>query len=474
MSHAMKTSWIPIVFPAALAVIGVVALTQWTSMGKLETLTVREPGQDGTPAAAVGQQAAPVVAGKPQRGDGQPAKIAGAWPAFRGAIRDGICTDGTKLARTWPADGPPVRWQIDVGEGYASAAISDGRVYIIDYDEDAQADTLRCLSLADGREIWRNSYPSVVARNHGMSRTIPAITGDAVVSIGPHCHVACWDAMTGECRWLIDMVQQFGTEERQWYTGQCPLIDGDRVILAPCGKDCLLLAVELKTGKVVWKTPNRRGWKMSHCSIMPMDFAGRRMYVYCGTGGTTGVAVENGAELWFEESWVENFATSPSPVPLPDGKILLSSGYAEIGAMLLGLEAAGKDLTVKSLATFPRKQFNSEQQTPILYQNHLYAVRKEGGGKLVCLDLKGETLWTSGQKRFGHGPYMIADGLVLVLSETGLLAAVEATPDAYRPVAEHLVIKKGREAWGPMALVGGQLVIRDLTRMLCLDLRAEK
>lgn len=474
MSLAMKTASPTTSVPATLALIGVGLLAAWLSLGRIAPLPKREPGQDGTPAAAAGRQTGTLVAGQPIRGEGQAGTIRGSWPAFRGAKRDGICEDATKLARTWPAEGPPVRWQLEVGEGYAAPAIADGRVYLIDYDETAQADTLRCLSLTDGREIWRNSYPASVARNHGMTRTIPVLAGDAVISIGPRCHTACWDANTGECRWLIDMVRQFGTEERQWYTGQCPLVDGEHVILAPCGPDSLLVAVDLKTGQVRWKTPNPRGWKMSHSSIMLMEFAGRRMYVYCGTGGTAGIAPETGAELWHEDSWIENFATSPSPVPLPGGRIFLSSGYGEIGAMLLQLQDTAGKLTATSAFTLTRKQFNSEQQTPILYRDHLYAVRKDGGGKLVCLDLTGKVLWTSGQQKFGHGPYLIADGLVLVLSENGLLAAVEATPEAYRLVASSQVLKKGREAWGPLALVGGQLIVRDLTRMACLDLRAEK
>jgi outer membrane protein assembly factor BamB len=470
MGDVMKTSWIPTTIPACLAVLGVLVLLLWTTTGTVGHLEARLPGKDGTPAPVAGQAASPVVAGIPVRGDGQAAEISGRWPGFRGAKRDGICDDGTRLARSWPPNGPPVRWQIDVGEGYAGAAIAHGCAYLIDYDEAAQADTLRCLSMTDGREVWRNSYPAFVTRNHGMSRTIPALAGDAVVSIGPRCHLACWDAATGQCRWLIDMVRQFQTEERQWYTGQCPLLDGDRVILAPCGPAAFLVAVSLKTGEVVWKTPNPRGWKMTHSSIMPMEFAGRRQYVYCGTGGAAGIAAEDGRELWHEETWKENFATSPSPLVLPGGRVFLCRGYDTTGALMLQLAEAGDGLSAKSLFTLDSKAFNSEQQTPILYQDHLYAVRKHRG-QLVCLDLNGKEKWNSGPQKFGHGPYLIADGLVLVLSENGLLVAAEATQDGYRPLAKHPVLKGGHEAWGPMALVAGQLVVRDLTRMLCLDLR---
>ena len=78
-----------------------------------------------------------------------------------------------------------------MGEGYAGAAILDGRVYVMDYDREHKQDALRCLSLADGREIWRYAYPDSVKRNHGMSRTVPAVTDKIVVALGPKCHVVC-------------------------------------------------------------------------------------------------------------------------------------------------------------------------------------------------------------------------------------------------------------------------------------------
>ncbi len=167
----------------------------------------------------------------------------------------GSWRDGERLARSWPPTGPPVLWSIELGEGYAGAAVSDGRVFVLDYDEQAAADTIRCLSLDDGREIWRNGYPVAVTRNHGMSRTVPAIVEDHVITMGPRCHVACWDAKTGECRWLIDLVREHATTEPRWYAGQCPLIDEGRLILAPCGS-ALLMAVDYRTGEVIWQSPN--------------------------------------------------------------------------------------------------------------------------------------------------------------------------------------------------------------------------
>ena len=208
----MRARLLDMLAPGLVAAIFGVLLIQWLGSGPGHDLAARVPGLDRPAGSAAGPalpQASP-VAGTPVRSDGQPAEVSGQWPWFRGPERDGICRDDTRLARSWPPNGPPVLWSIELGEGYASAAIAHGGVYVLDYDETAQADTMRCLSLDDGREIWRNGYPVQATRNHGISRTVPAVVGDRVISLGPRCHVACWDARTGQCHWLIDLAGQHG------------------------------------------------------------------------------------------------------------------------------------------------------------------------------------------------------------------------------------------------------------------------
>ena len=114
--------------------------------------------------------------------------------------------------------------------------------------------------------------------------------------------------------------------------------------------------------------------------------------------------------------------------------------------------------------------FDSPQHTPILYKGHLYAVRSDG--RLACADLDGKPLWDSGPDKFGHGPYLIANGLIFVMDDDARMVLAEATPDGYRKLADAKILD-GHDAWGPMALVGGRLIIRDMTRMVCLDVRAK-
>jgi outer membrane protein assembly factor BamB len=264
----------------------------------------------------------------------------------------------------------------------------------------------------------------------------------------------------------LDLVRQFDTVTPPWYAGQCVLVEDGAVILAPGGKDALLMAVDCETGQVRWRTPNPAAWRMTHSSIMPMYFSGAHQYLYCASLGVVGVSATDGKELWRTRDWKISFANVPSPVVLEEGKIFLTGGY-NAGSLMLQLQEAGGQIKVAKLFKLEPEVFAATQHTPIYYNQHLFGVRADG--QFVCLDLNGKVRWTSTPKhQFGLGPFLLADGLCFVLSETGKLSLIEANPDQFNLLAQAQVFK-GHEAWGPMALAGGKLLLRDLTHLFCLD-----
>ena len=462
--------------PGVIAPVALAAVVGWLYYQPPPLATPRVPGTDRVGAPAPIAPSGPIQ-GTFTAGHGVAADLAGSWPCLMGERRDGVSRDPTPLAGSWGGGGPPVLWRIEVGEGYAGAAIRAGRVYLIDYDRPNQADALRCLSLADGREIWRYSYPVKVKRNHGMSRTIPAVTDRYVVSLGPKCHLLCLDAVTGEFRWLIDLVAEHGSTVPPWYAGQCPLIDDGRVIVAPGGPEALLMAIDCDSGKVdsdrskiAWRTPNPLGWRMTHASIVPMTLGGRRTYVYCGSGGVVGVAAEDGSVLWRTTEWQVKIATVPSPVVLPDGRLFLSGGY-DAGSMMMRIAEADKGYVAEPLFRLDPKVFGAAMQTPILFDGFLYGVRPDG--QLTCLDLDGKVQWASGSAaKFGGGPLLIAGGRVFVMDDHGTLTLAEATPRSYVPLAT-APAAPGRDSWAPMAIADGRLIVRNMTEMVCMDVSAQ-
>lgn len=400
----------------------------------------------------------------------------GTWQCFRGSLQDNIAHDEVRLLERWTTNVPAVLWSVALGEGYAGPAVYSGRVYVLDYDEKLRADSLRCFSLDDGKEIWRRWYRVRISKNHGYSRTVPAVSERYVVTIGPKCHVMCVDADTGDFKWGLDLVKQYGTQIPLWYTGQCPLIDNNTVVIAPCGKDVLMMGVDCETGKVLWQTPNTDKWQMSHSSIMIMRFAGRKMYVYCAIGGMIGVSAEEsdcGTVLWKTTLWKPTIV-APSPVIFDDGRIFVTAGYGA-GGMMLKLHEKSEKFTVESLFTTDKSVFACEQHTPILYNGYLYTVLPNDAGEnkkqLVCMSPEGRIMWKSGKSnRFGLGPFLIADEKIFVLEDSGILTVAKATPSGYIQLGSMTVLN-GKEAWAPMAMVNGRLILRDNTHMICLDMR---
>ncbi len=465
----MKESTIAKTIPVGLAIVGLVLLYVWLSADAAIDLTERVPIDHGIVATTLDGNDVE-LRGEFIQFDGVPSELPGAWPRFRGPNLDAISSDeNVTLARTWPANGPKVLWSIDVGEGYAGAAVLAGRVYVLDYDREKQADTIRCLSLADGREIWRYSYPVKVKRNHGMSRTVPTVTDKYIVTMGPKCHVTCLDSMTGQFHWVLDLVRDFGAKVPPWYAGQCPLIEGDKVIIA-VGGEPLMIAVDTATGEVVWRSPNPKRWLMTHSSVIPAEFASRRMYVYCASGGVVGISAEDGGILWEITDWKIRIANVPSPVVAGDGLIFLSGGY-NAGSMMLKLTQDGDKITAAPAFRLEPEVFGSPQHTPIFYDGYIYGVGADG--QLNCLDLDGKVVWTSTSTHtFGLGPYTIANGLIYVMNDSGLLTLAEATPSGYVQLSQAKVLE-GPESWGPMAIASGRLILRDMNRMICIDVTGQ-
>lgn len=434
----------------------------------------------GTLPEGLGAKKAPKVVekvdikGEFTRFDGQPGKTVEQWPYFRGTDYSNIVTSKVALAKSWPEGGPPKLWEIELGEGYAGPAVWKGVFYISDYDEEKQGDALRAFSMDDGKEIWRRFYKNPIKANHGYSRTVPAVNEDFVVSIGPACHVLCVSRETGDFRWGIDMVADYGAKVPLWYTGQCPLIDGKTVVLAP-GGSALMMGVDMETGDVLWETPNPNGWKMSHSSIMPMTVMGKKTYVYAAIGGVVGVSAEDGDRgtvLWETNKWTHS-VTSPSAVAIDDKRIFFTVGYGG-GSMMLGLKEEGGKIVAEPIYELDKTVFACEQQTPIFFRDHLFSILPKDAsamrGQFVCMNPDGKVVWSSGKKnRYGLGPFLLANGMFYILDDHGELSLIKESLEGFEQLAHAEVIPNGHDAWGPLALVDGKLILRDSKRMICLD-----
>jgi outer membrane protein assembly factor BamB len=464
MGSRFFQTW-PVILTAAAAA---AALAGWLVWPPAPDLPLRQPSERERPSPVV---ASPADRGRLFPGSGKPSSLTQMWPGFRGLGRDGVYRSEAAVSeQDRSTAGPGVgrsRWRLTLGEGYAGAAIRHGCAYVLDYDRDSGSDVLRCLSLDDGQEVWRYGYPVKIKRNHGMSRTVPCASDDYVVTLGPKCHVLCLDAKTGEFCWMIDLVAEYGTKVPPWYAGQCPLIDGDRAIIAPGGSS-LMIAVDCATGEVLWRTPNPHGWTMSHSSVVAMDLGERRTYVYAAGGGVVGIDAADGSILWSTDAWRIDIATVPTPVVVDKRRVFLSGGY-DSGCMMLAIDQdEGRICTAQPQWRLEADVFGATQQTPVLMGGYIYGVRPDG--QMACLSLEGKVQWTSGAAaRFGLGPFIAVGNRLLVLADDGMLTIAARSPQSWQPLAQTRILT-GHEVWGPLAFAGGLLIARDLTEMVCVEL----
>ncbi len=405
------------------------------------------------------------------------ASVAGAdWPQFRGVNRDNISTE-TGLYRSWPAGGPKVLWKTTVAEGYAGAAIKAGILYLNDYDEKKKEHLVRAISLADGKDVWRWSYPVEIRPSHGITRTVPAVGARLVFSLDPKCRFHALDAKTGKLVWQKNLVQEYKATIPGWYAGQNPLLDGDRVVIAT-GGDALVVAFDQATGKEIWRSANPDKDVMSHVSLMPTTIGGVKQYLYMTMNKVVGVAAADGAILW-RIPFAVKMAACPSPLAIGDGRIFITSGY-EAGSMMIQVQKGPSGFTVKKLFDLTAMQFNSEVHTPVLFQDHLFAVSSKTRGRFTCLGLDGKIVWQSpvesgnpgASRTFDLGGFLFADGMFFILDgKSGMLRLVEANTKQYKELASAQILS-GEDVWGPMALSNGKLIIRDMSQMVCLQVGA--
>jgi outer membrane protein assembly factor BamB len=298
--------------------------------------------------------------------------------------------------------------------------------------------------------------------------------------------VMCVDPLTGRLLWTIDLEKQFGIPGKEkgritpdFYSGQCPVIDNDVAVIAPGGK-ALMIGVSCSTGKIIWQTPNSDSLRMSHGSIMPMTIYGKRMYVYNAVGGVCGVSAESGDSgklLWTTTEW-SPATTAASPLYLGNNEIAVFGSYGAGGARIK-IDYDGTLFSAKIVEQHKATEgIASDQQTPVIKGDYVWCMMPENAGalkkQLVCYnrsDLR-TAVWSSGKEnRYGRGlgPYIVSGDKLYLLDDDANLYLFRIEEKSITQLASHHIIN-GIEAWGPMAIAGNYLIMRDSRNLICLEI----
>lgn len=410
------------------------------------------------------------------------------WPQYHGPQRNGVSPE-TGLARSWPESGPKVLWTVELGRGYGSAAVRDGEVYILDRTTskpvDQREDVLRCLDLDTGKERWTFAYASPGKYSFDGTRSVPTVTETHVYVAGPFGHMHCVDRKTHAAVWSVNLLERFGGKRPLWGFVQSPLLDGDVVIVAAQGRQGFLVGLDARTGKAVWASPPLSG-RPCYASPVLATLAGIRQ-VIIATGGqaargrqqavkgtVASFAADDGRLLWTYDGWQCRNPIA-DPVPIDADRVFVVGGYGA-GAVMLRVIKAGDGLGVEEAYRVP--DWRGQIQTPILHDGVIYSDNsgKSGKGGLTCLGLDGKVKWASSAvangPTFDRGGVLVADGLILAVDARGTLRLAEANPTEYRELGSVRLLE-GKQIWAPLALADGRLLLRDLTKMRCVDVRAK-
>ena len=396
--------------------------------------------------------------------------LAADWPQFHGPRRDNTSAE-TNLPRSFPAGGPKVLWTVKVGAGYGGGAIQGGKVYLLDRP-DRRNDLLRCLDLETGKEEWTYSYAAPGRVSHDGSRSTPAVDGKFVFTVGGFGHVHCISKATKEPVWKKHLLRDYGGGRLpRWGVSQSPLLYKDWVIVAPQGRDVGVVALERATGKEAWRSESFG--KMDYVSPIVTTIAGVEQVVMVNAGGAVGIDAANGKLLWRYGGWRCRIPI-PNVTPVGDGRLFVVGGYNGGCAMI---KVAKTDDGLAATELWKNGNCNSQMNTAVLHEGRLYANSNSNSDRdgMVCMDLDGKVLWrTEREPNFERGHMLFADGMIFIIDgRAGSLHLVEPSPEGFKQLAQADGLLGGREIWGPLALSGGKLIIRDQSKMLCLDLRAK-
>jgi outer membrane protein assembly factor BamB len=384
------------------------------------------------------------------------------WPQFLGPGRNGVYS-GNDLATKWPAGGPAVVWKKDVGQGFSSPVVAEGRLVL--FHRVGDKEVVEALDAATGRAIWSFDYATQYRDDFGFDegpRAAPTVAGGRVYTFGAEGTLHCLDFATGKKIWRLDTHKQFEVAKGFFGAAGAPLVDGGRVLMNIGGEKAGLAAFDAATGKTLWTVPNQEA---SYSSPTAATIHGSRHVLFFTRAGLVDVDPEAGKVL-HELSWHARMKASvnaATPIVVDD-LVFVSASYGT-GAVLLQIG----DKEMKKIWSSDDALTN-HYSTSVYKDGYLYGFhgRQEEGQSLRCIEFKtGKVKWNV--DGFGAGTVTLAGDKLLIVKEGGELVLAAADPGAFRPVASAKVLPATIRAYP--AVANGRIYLRNEKTLICLSLK---
>lgn len=389
-----------------------------------------------------------------------------AWPQFRGSNRDAKSTE-TGLLKQWPASGPRLLWKAEgLGRGYSSVAVAGGMVVTMGDGRDGSS-KVHAISESNGSMLWSSSRIGKTGGNYDGTKSTPAIdvaTGK-LYALGQFGDFVCLNTSDGSEVWRKNLQSDFGGKVGGWNYAESPLLDGDRVIVSPGGRQGVVMAVNKTSGSSLWRS-RQFAEEAQYVSTVPSMVGGTKNYIQMTQQTLAAVDAQSGNLVW-RIPRAGKTAVIPSPVVYND-IVFVASGY-NVGCNAFQIRSQGGRLTTRQL--YANKDLVNHHGGIVLVDKYVYGHSDRGGWK--CMDItNGRVMWQN--QGVGKGSVVFADGHLICRSETGSgkVALVEASPSAYREKGRfNQPDRSNRNSWAHPVVANGKLFLRDGDILLCYDLK---
>ena len=182
------------------------------------------------------------------------AEVEADWPGFHGPNRDSICRE-TGLNTDWNENPPALLWKIEgLGMGYSSISIADGKIFTMGDrkgDDGNTAQYVLAFDLQTQKELWEaHAGPG----HKDGPRSTPTVDGELLYAIGTEGDIVCLETAGDKERWRKSLPNDFGGQMMSgWKFSESALVDGPKLICTQGGAETTLVALDRKTGSVIWK-----------------------------------------------------------------------------------------------------------------------------------------------------------------------------------------------------------------------------
>ena len=368
------------------------------------------------------------------------------WPQWRGPRLNGsseaknLPDNLAKESAAWAAPLP--------GSGAGTPVVWGDRIFVSSLDQQSQKLLALCVSLEDGRVIWRKEVGQgmFTNRRNNMASPSPITDGKNVWFYYGNGDLAAFD-VEGNPLWSRNIQKDFGEFNYQWTYGSSPLLHDGKLYIqvlhrdVPVGRggrgggekaESYVLAVDPLTGKDLWRhvRPNEASAESKESYGTPMPFHGspRNEIVVIGGDVVTGHDAKTGEELWRYGDWnperIGHWRLVPSVVTAEG----LAIACAPKGGPVMAIKAGGEGEITKTHEAWKTKEFSSDVCVPLYYKNQLYVLDGDAK-KLYCVELKtGKIKWQGtlgGGEVFRASPTG-ADNKIYCMNERGQVWVVSA------------------------------------------------